>query len=342
MRQFRTALCTAALCVWLTACGQSQPVAPVETSGQTESRAEFPVKRCINMGNALEAPIEGDWGYHIEAEHFDIIAAAGFDTVRIPIRWDAHTASAPPYKIDPAFMSRVKTVARQARNAGLGVIINVHHYEALMEDTAGQLPRFLAMWDQISEEFKDAPDSLYFEPINESIAPMTMAMANDLYAKVLPRIRPAHPKRPVIIGGDDWNNVQSLKHINLPEDPYLVATFHDYEPYKFTHQGASWMEKPPRLGRKWGRRTDVKNLRADYELAAAYRTRTGVPVFSGEFGVIDTVPNPQRAKWLEARRRTAEAAGISWCVWDFGGAFKLYDLEKNQWQPGLIEALMEP
>jgi len=48
------------------------------------------------MGNALEADNEGDWGYKIQARHFQYIKQAGFDTVRIPIKWDAHTQTRPP------------------------------------------------------------------------------------------------------------------------------------------------------------------------------------------------------------------------------------------------------
>ena len=60
----------------------------------------FNTKRCINMGNALEAPTEGDWRHTIEAKSFERIAKAGFDTVRIPVRWSTHTNGAPNYLID--------------------------------------------------------------------------------------------------------------------------------------------------------------------------------------------------------------------------------------------------
>ena len=53
--------------------------------------------RGINMGNMLEAPREGQWGVRLQDEYFEIIAAAGFNSVRIPIRWSAHTASAAPF-----------------------------------------------------------------------------------------------------------------------------------------------------------------------------------------------------------------------------------------------------
>lgn len=302
----------------------------------------FPVRRCMNMGNALEAENEGDWGYRIEASHFAAISAAGFDTVRVPIRWAAHTAKYPPYKIKPSFMRRVKTVVRQAQNYGLGVIIDVHHYEALMEDVPGQTPRFMAIWQQIATEFKDAPANVYFEVLNEPITPMTMAQANALYAQVVPLIRRTNPKRALIMGGDNWNSIDSLDNVVWPKDPYLVATFHDYGPYEFTHQGASWVGNPPPLGRRWGQADDLKELMVTYDIAKRFKKRTGLPVLVGEIGVIDTAPPTDRAKWMATRRRTIEYAGMSWCAWDFGGAFKTYDVNTNRWFPGMREAMTGP
>ena len=43
--------------------------------------------RGINLGNALEAPKEGEWGVTLKAEYFAKIKAAGFNNVRIPVRW---------------------------------------------------------------------------------------------------------------------------------------------------------------------------------------------------------------------------------------------------------------
>ena len=48
------------------------------------------IGRGINLGNALEAPKEGDWEIIIKPEYFKIIKTAGFSSVRIPIRWSTH------------------------------------------------------------------------------------------------------------------------------------------------------------------------------------------------------------------------------------------------------------
>lgn len=53
------------------------------------------------------APTEGAWGVSLEVGYFGLIREAGFDSVRIPVRWSAHAATSPPYRIDPYFFARI-------------------------------------------------------------------------------------------------------------------------------------------------------------------------------------------------------------------------------------------
>lgn len=315
------------------------PVKKSESNPATPARTPFRVKRCMNMGNALEAPNEGDWGYRIRQQDLQKIARAGFDTIRLPVRWDTHTANRAPYAIDTSFMTRVQTVVAQAQTAGLGVIIDVHHFEKLMSQPRRQEARFLAMWTQISETFKDAPANIYFEVLNEPTLEISMAEVNALYAKVIPVIRSTNPTRKIIIGGNSWNSVESLSEVRWPDDPNIVATFHDYQPHAFTHQGAEWSEPVMPMGRIWGGQEDAKELKLTYDIAKAFRAKTGLPLLVGEFGVIDKVSQPERMQWTKVRRQTMEANNMAWCVWDFSGAFKTYDLGSGQWLPGVQEAL---
>src|SRR5438477_12307598 len=70
--------------------------------------------RGVNLGNALEAPKEGEWGVTLKAEYFKAIADAGFNTVRLPVKWSAHAGGEPPYAIDPKFFERIDWCVDQA------------------------------------------------------------------------------------------------------------------------------------------------------------------------------------------------------------------------------------
>lgn len=304
------------------------------------SQNNFPVQRCLNIGNALEAEYEGEWGYTIQDAHLRKVAQAGFDTIRIPIRWDAHTSKQAPYTIDRAFMERVKEVVGQAQSYGMGVIIDVHHYEDMIKNPSGQKERFLSIWDQIATVFRYAPANVYFEILNEPTRDISSQQLNSVYRAVIPLIRKTNPTRVLIMGGNSWNSVDTLGSVDYPRDPNIVATFHDYGPHEFTHQGAQWMDVPPPMGRSWGSREDRAELKDTYEIAARFQSNFKRPIFVGEFGVINTVPNSERAAWMKTRRKSMERAGYSWCAWDFAGAFSIYDLEREQWKPGMLDALM--
>ena len=141
---------------------------PLPASASTEARG-LPVGTCINMGNSLEPEQEGSWGGHpIAAEDFTIIKQAGFDTVRIPVRWHNKSLSEPPYTIEAAWMDRVTEVVGQALAADLNVILNSHHFDPIHEDPLGVSKWHGGVWEQIAQRFADYPeDRLWFELENE-------------------------------------------------------------------------------------------------------------------------------------------------------------------------------
>ena len=87
-------------------------------AGAEEDRPVFELAkrlgRGVNLGNALEAPREGAWGMELQAEYFALIRRAGFDSVRLPVRWSAHAGTRAPYTIDPQFFARVDWAIAEA------------------------------------------------------------------------------------------------------------------------------------------------------------------------------------------------------------------------------------
>src|SRR3546814_18544255 len=79
-----------------------------------EEAKGLPVGACINMGNSLETMVESQDGKRIDAADFARIRAAGFTTVRIPVRWMHRSRETPPPTIAPAFLARVAAVVDHA------------------------------------------------------------------------------------------------------------------------------------------------------------------------------------------------------------------------------------
>jgi len=88
----------------------------------------------VNLGNALDAPNEGDWGVTLSESNFKVAKAAGFDHVRLPVRFSTHAETKAPYTIDETFFKRVDWAIEQAKSQGLAVILDIHHYEEMEND----------------------------------------------------------------------------------------------------------------------------------------------------------------------------------------------------------------
>lgn len=286
--------------------------------------------RGINLGNKLEAPSEGAWGAPVEAWMLTTIKQGGFATVRIPTRWSAHAAASPPYTIDAAFLDRVTWVVDQALSAGLMVVLNMHHYEEIFSDPQGQRDRFLALWQQIATHFRNHSDSLVFEVLNEPNTNLTPELWNAFLVDALAVIRQSNPDRYVMLGTAEWGGIGAMNRLRLPDDNRLIFTFHYYNPFQFTHQGAEWVSGSDAwLGTAWGTSQDSAAVQDDLNTVAAWAVQHNIPVYMGEFGAYSRAAMGDRIAWTAFVAREAERRGFSWAYWEFDAGFGAYS--GGQW-----------
>ena len=302
--------------------------------------------RGLNMGNSLEAKPEGSWGFVIKDEDFARIKAAGFDSVRIPTKWSAYASTKAPYAIEPAFMQRVDHVVRTAIRSGLVVLLNVHHYEELDAHPAEHRERLAALWAQIAEHFADCSEQvLQFEIYNEPYGTHTAELWNQTFPPALKAIRRHSPDRAVHIGSAMWNQVPTLKYLQLPpEDRHIIVHLHYYDPFHFTHQGAFWIKDADKwVGRTWdATEPQLKKLRDDFDTAAEWARKENRPVFIGEFGTNAGVKDmAARARWTRAIVTEAEARGFKWAYWEYQAYFGVWDPKAKEWRRELLEVLMK-
>lgn len=300
--------------------------------------------RGINFGNALEAPsYEGEWGLRLREEYFQVVAEAGFDSVRVPIRWSTHARKSEPYTIDPRFFERIDWVVEQALAHDLLVILDLHHMNEMMAGPDLHKPFFLALWAQIAERYQGAPPEVIFELLNEPHDQLSAEKWNEILPEAIAVIRATNPTRAIIVGPTQWNNIHQLPTLQLPsDDRNLIVTFHYYDPFQFTHQGAEWVAGSAAwLGSTWtGGEWQQREITSAFDRAAAWAEREGRPLFLGEFGAYSRADLESRARWTAFVARAAEERGISWAYWEFGAGFGAYDLARTDWNEALVEALV--
>ena len=341
----------------LSACSQTYSV-PTATDDRelfaTPTFTEVPVtpahtpvpapllRRGVNFGNMLEAPNEGEWGLNVQEEYFDLVKEAGFDFVRLPVRWNAHADQNYPYTIDPAFFARIDQVVGWALERDLTIMVNLHHYEEMAWDPWSHKDRFLGLWRQIANHYKDYPATVVFELLNEPNDQLDAALWNQYLIEALAVVRESNPTRDVVIGPVRWNAYDWLSTLDAPGDEYLIVTFHYYLPFQFTHQGAEWIgdESNQWLGTEWGSDAEKAELTRHFDEVAEWAKRKNVRILLGEFGVYNKADMASRVRWTTFVREQAERHGFAWAYWEFGSGFGAYDPSAGAWRGDLLRALI--
>jgi len=331
--------------------------------------------RGINLGNALDAPQEGAWGVTLDEKHFTMAKAAGLDHIRLPVRFNAHADKHAPFTIEASFFKRVDWAVDRATANGLSIIIDLHHYEELMKKPAEHAERLLAIWKQVAEHYKNRPASVAFELINEPCNELKSALLNPLQQRAISAIRATNPTRLIIADSYFWAGADYLKELELPADPNVVASFHEYQPILFTHQNMPFMPgefqtrgvvfpgppaesvTPVEMGQntEWVRtwfasynsqpiatNSNGPNAVFDYfKLVEAYIKSSKRRVYMGEFGVTDNADPKSREEWLRLVRKEAEKRKIGWAVWDDGGKMRAMNVTLGTWVAPIHAGLFE-
>ncbi|MGZ9165817.1 MAG: glycoside hydrolase family 5 protein [Anaerolineales bacterium] len=315
---------------------QAEPTATPDSS--------VTLQRGVNMGNMLEAPNEGEWGLFVQEEYFDLIKEAGFDFVRLPIRWNTHAEEYPPFTIDPAFFARVDEVVSWALERNLTIIVDFHHYEEIAWDPWSHKDRLIGIWKQVAGHYKDYPSNVLFELLNEPNDQLNASLWNQYLVEALTVVRETNPTRAVIIGPVNWNAYDWVPTLDVPNDEHLIVTFHYYLPFQFTHQGAEWAgeEAQKWLGTTWDA-TDAEKaeITAHFDSVAEWAQRhDNIRILLGEFGAYSRADMASRVRWTEYITREAERHGFAWAYWEFASGFGIYDPDAKVWRDELLKALI--
>lgn len=229
----------------------------------------------FNLGNTLEAngigkgqdlaKYETQWGQQPTTQsQLTFLKKEGFNSVRIPITWYEHMDDAG--NVDAAWMGRVKEVVDYAMNAGLYVIINVHHDTAAGKGAwikadpavyAATKDRYKKLWTQIANAFADYDQHLLFEGYNEMLdasntwnQPLdasSYTALNNYAQDFVDAVRATggnNATRNLVVSTyAAAKGVEVLNNFTIPTDKttgHLVAEVHSYDPWNFINDKDTW------------------------------------------------------------------------------------------------------
>lgn len=291
----------------------------------------------------------------IKKEDIAYIASLGFDHVRVPV--DYNVLEDEDGNLLESGFGYLKRCFEWCREYGLHILIDLHEcygysFEPLkihmdrkvfFYDEALQA-RFLNLWKHIAEAFRDYPDEVAFEPLNEVVLWEVVDAWNLLVRRWIETIRQIAPQHYLVIGGVCYNSVLSVKLLDPPYDNKIVYNFHCYEPMIFSHQGAYWMPvfpsdyrisypQPLEVYRKehehiFGEKEgtlfleNITEMGPDFftnafESALKAAQKFNVPLYCGEYGVIDLADNPSKIRWLKDIHTAFNRHGIGRALWNY-------------------------
>jgi endoglucanase len=293
------------------------------------------------------------------ADDIALIAKMGFDHCRLSIdgdqlmTWfytqrDAHQTT--------GFMTELDRVVKTMLDDHLSVIIDIHptsQFKAQLFQGNGGVGNFVDLWRALAQHFAATdPEHIFFEIMNEP-EQQDPYRWQGIQAQVVEAIRQVAPHSTIIASGAHWSGLPDLLVLDPLAENNIIYTFHDYEPFPFTHQGATWANPEVRTERaipypstpeniapkldlepslagqyfldEYGEnRWDAARVENSIEFAAKWSALHHAPVYCGEFGVFrDYAPPAARAQWLHDMRVAMEKNHIGWAMWDYQGGFSV-------------------
>jgi endoglucanase len=304
-------------------------------------------EQCAKMGRGVNII-----GYDVELwkdytkgrfkeSYFKKIKEAGFSTIRINLF--AFSGMDSTYTLNPKWLETLEWAVKKGLEAGLMVILDMHEYNAMADDPIAKKEMFMSVWKQLAPRYKDQPSDVVFEILNEPNQKLSVELWNQYLADAIKLIRETNPHRTLIIGPGNWNGIESLPTLVLPEDDRnIIVTVHFYHPMPFTHQGAWWAKDFKDLsGIQWnGTKEEKAEVETKLKVAADWSMANDRPIFLGEFGAYDKGDMDSRVRYTAHVARTAEKFGFSWAYWQFDNDFIVYDIGKESWVKPILDALM--
>ncbi len=322
-------------------------------AGDTEP-PEVPFKCGVNLTNWLQASsVQQIQFAKFTKQDLINIKSLGCDVIRLPINLHAMTNGSPDYTIDPLFYYYLDQILDWAEELGLHLILDNHSFDPAV-DTSPDIDDILVpVWTQMARHYKDRSTYVYYEVLNEPHG-ISDTRWNQIQQEVINAIRAVDQTHTIIVGPAGWNSYNNLKFMPEYQDDNLIYTFHFYDPFLFTHQGASWTDPsleplagvpfpyyagdvpscPPELQNTWVRGNlanyrnteTVERVKELINIAVDFQTTRDVPLFCGEFGVY--MPNSNddcRLYWYSLVRSCLEQKGIAWTMWDYKGGYGLFE-----------------
>lgn len=311
----------------------------------------------VNLGGWISQCNRYEKDYYetfIVEKDIETIAGWGVDHVRVPVDYQV-VKDKEENTIEEGF-GYISDCIAWCRKYGLKMILDLHKTAGYaFDERGGEDPdvffkdaylqqRFISLWQEFAERFGKYHDMLAFELLNEVVNPSVAEDWNAIAKRTIRAIREIAPDNYILIGGVCYNNAISIPLLDEPYDDKIVYNFHCYDPMVFTHQKAYWVEGmtkdfemsyPASLeeyrekSMPFGKEAmgaifteDLKEMGTEFfetlfTEALRIAKERNVPLYCGEYGVIDQAPLEDTVRWYQDIHEVFEKYGIGRAAWTY-------------------------
>lgn len=317
-----------------------------------------------NPANAMQA--ETTWGNPmVTLQTLQAVKAAGFDAVRLPVRWQCHITDALQMTIDAQWLQHVKEVVDWCLACDMKVVINTHHDKWLESRPTYYYQtennqKLTLLWTQIADAFKDYDYRLAFAGTNEVHVPNNwsaptaenQAVQNSYNQTFVNAVRATggnNLKRHLVVQTYNCSADFGLSGFTTPTDiadngnDYMSVEIHYYTPWDYCGSTGYYYWGEAYKGYGPIPAHNEQTLHNDMETFAQTWGSQGLGVLIGEWGVTDhwtttgrmALIHQNMTYYCKSLVEEARNQGFSTFVWDnsvFGNGeekFGIFDRNNN-------------
>ncbi len=285
----------------------------------------------------------------------ELMHQMGYRFLRFPVCFDLWYHDAAPYQLlTPQYYTALDSMVKWTGEKGMMLSIDYHHGKLSSSTVEENKKRIVAIWKEVAKRYSNTdPDRVFFELFNEPYE-VSESEWQEVLTELVTVVRVQVPAHTLIVGAAKWNGKEALVNMELVKDTNLIYTFHFYDPFLFTHQGADWVgdaaastqlpypyrkQAMPRMSEEtrgtWGAAQKYVQYPHEAQYDALFESLNTVvnwseehhvPVFCGEWGAYKQyAPVSDRCRYLADVYRMLEQLQIPNAMWEWNGGFSFFE-----------------
>ncbi len=367
-------------------------IGEIAISNPLQAKAMKYLNKGINITNWLEeekAYFKGEFKFD-EAD-IKLMADNGIKSLRLPIDLDQYATNSDAFvegtdaelKFDDENLFAVlDSFVEWTGKHGMSFVIDYHEYDNSYNTTSAEDPNYTKMmanvWKHVAAHYaSNEREDIFFELLNEpdmTNGKVPSATWRKAAQEDIDSIRTVDKKHSIIFGDAAWYSIDNLAKGTVLNDDNIIYAIHTYEPFVFTHQGASWNATGSIKGlmfpyekEKWSeysadfgvtKSTEswIKSAVMNYYKngnkesilkiilpAKKWAVTNNVPVIINEFGAYNVESDAQSVlNYMTAMREISDTLEIPLTHWGYTGGFSLFESKAGSAKgTKLIEGMAE-